>query len=275
MFRPLLVLLAGRACGKLDENHIALAAVVEMVHQAALVHDDILDQAEVRHGQPSANTALGNSRAVMIGDLLVAHAFQLCGQLAGGRFVPRLAHAVMELCEGETEQIVYRGRWDITVDEYVRIADLKTASLVGACVAFGADAAGADEQTVEALRQYGRNVGLAFQIADDRLDLVGREETVGKTLGRDLTGGDLTLPVIDYLRADPGRLDQVRDAASGSLADRKRLADAMRRAGALDRADELAREYTQRALAALEPIGRSAARADLAALAQYVPGRRK
>ena len=275
MFRPVLVLLAGRACGEIGRTHVSLAAVVEMIHQAALVHDDILDQAEVRHGLPSANMALGNSRAVMIGDLLVAHAFKVCGRLEDGRFVPRLAQTVVELCEGETEQIVHRGRWDITMDEYLRVADLKTASLIGACAAFGAEAAGADEAAVDALGRYGRNVGMAFQIADDLLDLVGREETVGKTLGRDLAGGDLTFPVIDYLGGDPGRVDQVRRVAEGSAEGRTRLANALRRAGSLDRADDVAREHIERAMAALESVAPSAARDDLAVLAQYVPGRVK
>jgi len=274
MLRPVLVLLSGRSHGRLTRTHVQLAAVVEMIHQGALIHDDVLDHAETRHGRPSANHALGNASAVMLGDLLVAHAFGLCAGLGVPRFAQLIGATLAELCEGEAEQISHRGRWQITPAEYLQVVDRKTASLTAVACRLGAEASGAAEPAAAALARYGRKVGAAFQIVDDVLDLVGQAEALGKALGQDLAGGDLTLPVIHYLRCDEAHVEQVRAAAEGTSADRAALTGALGRAGSIDYARATARQYVQEALAALESVPASPARDELTALAELVLTRR-
>ena len=273
MLRPMLVFLCGRACGGAGPDHVTLAAVVEMIHQGALIHDDVLDAAEVRHGAPSANTAMGNAAAVMLGDLLVAHAFGLCASLSVPRFCRLAARTVAELCEGEVAQIAHRGRWEITPREYLLVADRKTASLTALCCRLGAEAAGADAPAAAALEQYGRKIGTAFQIVDDVLDLTGQADALGKSLGQDLAGGDLTLPVIHYLGGDRRRIEQVRAAAEGT--GRAALTEALARAGSIDYARATARRYLQEALAALAGAPAHPARDELSAVAEFVLARRR
>lgn len=203
MLRPCLLLLTGHALGKLRQDHVVLATVVEMVHMATLVHDDVLDEAELRRRGATINHLRGNEAAVMLGDYLISHSFHLCSSL-NSQYASRLiARTTNQVCEGELLQIDNRNNLDLTEETYFKIIERKTASLCAACCELGAHISGADEATVNAMRTYGLSIGTAFQIQDDILDIVGDASVVGKTLGIDVEKGKLTLPGIHFLKTAP------------------------------------------------------------------------
>ena len=211
MLRPTLVLLSGLASrggdadeSQLTERHRMLAAVVEMIHMATLVHDDVLDEAEVRRRGASVNHLRGNETAVMLGDYLISNAYHLCSQIGEPSLNLALGEVTNTVCEGELLQLRHRDDYGIDEATYFEIIDRKTASLIAACCGLGATVSGADDAAVRALRDAGRTMGRAFQVQDDLLDLTGEEGTVGKSLGLDLIKGKLTLPLILLLdRCDP------------------------------------------------------------------------
>ncbi len=203
MLRPILVLLAGKASGNLDDAHIVLATVVEMVHMATLIHDDVLDEAELRRKGATINHLRGNEAAVLLGDYLISHSYHLCSSL-DSQFASRIiGRTTNQVCEGELLQIHNRNNLDLTEETYLQIITCKTAVLCASCCLLGATFAGADAARVENLRQFGLCLGTAFQIQDDILDIVGDESTVGKTLGIDVLKGKLTLPIIHFLANAP------------------------------------------------------------------------
>ncbi len=217
MLRPMLVLVTAMATGRQEPSvtdaHRVVATVMEMVHMATLVHDDVLDEAEIRRQGVTVNSLSGNETAVMLGDYLISHAYHLCSSLdVSNDDVSRLsddgspivvsrivADATNTVCEGELLQLTNRNNWALDEGTYFEIIRRKTASLCGVCCRLAAILNDADEATVEAVDQFGQKLGVAFQIVDDLLDVVGDEETVGKTLGRDLQKGKLTLPMIHCL----------------------------------------------------------------------------
>jgi octaprenyl-diphosphate synthase len=196
--RPLLLLLTARACGKVTPEHHILAAVVEMIHTATLVHDDILDEARVRRHMPTVNAAWGVPASVLLGDHLFSRAFHLAASV-DARACRLIGEATNKTCEGELRQGLERGNLDLTEAEYFEIIQGKTAELIACCCRLGAIYAGARPEVVESLARYGLHLGVAFQIADDLLDLVGEEAKTGKSLGTDLEQQKLTLPLIRLL----------------------------------------------------------------------------
>jgi octaprenyl-diphosphate synthase len=206
MLRPCLVLLSGKACSAGDElspAHVTLATVVEMVHMATLVHDDVLDDAELRRNGATLNHLRGNEAAVLLGDYLISHSYHLCSSL-DSQFASRLiAHTTDQVCEGELLQIDNRNNLDLDEKTYFQIIMHKTAVLCAACCTLGATYAGASPAIIAQLEQYGSCLGTAFQIQDDILDILGDPHTVGKTLGSDVHKGKLTLPMIHFLHNAP------------------------------------------------------------------------
>ncbi len=208
MLRPMLVLVSGMATAPAADGagdnvvdaHRIIATVVEMVHMATLVHDDILDEAEVRRQGTTVNALNGNEAAVMLGDYLISHAYHLCSSLDRPRISRMIADATNTVCEGELLQLANRNNWDLDEATYFEIIRRKTASLTGGCCQLGAILhEEPSEQFGDAMYTFGEKVGTAFQVVDDLLDLIGEEKTVGKSLGRDLAKGKLTLPLIHYL----------------------------------------------------------------------------
>src|SRR3954470_941999 len=173
MLRPCLVLLAGRACGELTEAHNVIATVVEMVHMATLVHDDVLDEAELRRKGATINHLRGNEAAVMLGDYLISHSYHLCSSLDSQLASRLIARTTNQVCEGELLQIDNRNNLDLTEATYLKIITRKTAVLCGACTLLGAEFAGANKALVSRMEMYGLSLGIAFQIQDDILDIVG------------------------------------------------------------------------------------------------------
>jgi octaprenyl-diphosphate synthase len=200
--RPALLLLTARACGRVTPAHHTLAAVVEMIHTATLVHDDVLDGARVRRHRPTVNAGWGNHTSILLGDYLFTQAFHLTSSV-DARACRLIGAATNRVCEGELRQNCERGNLGLGEDAYLDVIDGKTAELTACCCRLGALYSGMPAVTVEALARYGRALGMAFQIADDLLDLVGEERTTGKSLGTDLEQQKLTLPLIRLLRDAP------------------------------------------------------------------------
>jgi octaprenyl-diphosphate synthase len=201
--RPALVILAGRACGRETDAHVVVGAIVEMIHTATLLHDDVLDHATTRRNLPSINALHGNEVPILLGDFIYAQAFALANTLQDRTAAIHLAATTRRLCTGEIDQNCNRGRFDLTYPEYLRIIEDKTASLYAASARLGAIYAGAPVEQVTALEEFGRQLGIAFQIIDDCLDLAGDERSVGKSLGTDLSERKMTLPLLRLLERVP------------------------------------------------------------------------
>lgn len=198
MLRPTLTLLAGKACGELSDAHTVIATVVEMVHMATLVHDDVLDEAELRRKGATINHLRGNEAAVLLGDYLISHSYHLCSSLQSQYASRMIARTTNQVCEGELLQIDNRNNFELDEQTYLEIIKRKTAVLCAACCELGGKLAGANDDVVKRISTYGMNVGMAFQIQDDILDIVGDVRTVGKTLGIDVEKGKMTLPMIHF-----------------------------------------------------------------------------
>jgi octaprenyl-diphosphate synthase len=272
MLRPMLVLLAGKACGKVEDAHIVLATVVEMVHMATLVHDDVLDEAELRRKGATINHLRGNEAAVLLGDYLISHSFHLCSSL-DSQFASRIiGRTTNQVCEGELLQIHNRNNLDLDEETYLQIITCKTAVLCAACCMLGASFAGADEARTEDLRHFGLCVGTAFQIQDDILDIVGQESTVGKTLGIDVQKGKLTLPVIHFLRTAPQEHRiLLRSLLKSHDADKvERIRNLIIPSPSVQYAAERSKKLIERARAAIGTLPESPARQILDTLAEFV-----
>lgn len=194
--RPALVALAGRPFGRLNQDHVTAAVIVEMVHLATLVHDDIMDEAEIRRSRPTVAQRWGNEQAVLLGDCLFAHALKLAAGFPTTDVCRAVASATKNVCSGEILQTQRRCQTDLSQRDYLQMLALKTGELFALSCELGAFLSGVRGEAREALREYGMALGTAYQLYDDCLDLFGSERTAGKSLGTDLAKGKLTLPVI-------------------------------------------------------------------------------
>jgi octaprenyl-diphosphate synthase len=241
--RPALALLAGGATGNMCPSHFDLAVILELIHAATLVHDDILDGADKRRGQPTANAKWGNAISVLLGDCLFAHALKLSTGFANGEISRRIAHAASDVCSGEIIQTQRRFDLKLSVPDYYKIIEMKTAALFAAACELGALINEAAPEVIDALRLFGLQLGTAYQIYDDVLDLAGDETKAGKTLGSDLRKGKLTLPVLHLLQisdeAERHRLSEIilngDESAILALAERAIAAGAVKSAIATGR----------------------------------------
>jgi octaprenyl-diphosphate synthase len=199
--RPLLALLAGGATGTINSGHVDLAVIVELIHIATLVHDDVMDEAEQRRAQPTANARWGNSLSVLLGDCLFAHALTLSTNFENSDISRAIARTAATVCSGEMVQTQRRFDLNLTVEDYLRIVEMKTGSLFSAAAELAAMISGADPKMIETFKNFGFQIGTAYQIYDDCVDLAGTESVTGKTLGTDLRKGKFTLPVLIFLRS--------------------------------------------------------------------------
>ncbi len=198
--RPALALLSGGAAGSITAAHVDLAVIVELIHVATLVHDDIIDGAELRRSQPTANARWGSSLSVLLGDCLFSHALKLSTQFHHNEVSRRLADASVQVCSGEILQSQRRFDLKLSIPEYYRIIEMKTAALFAAAAELGAFLSDSSPERIGGAKQYGLRLGTAYQVYDDILDFTGTEETVGKTLRTDLGKGKLTLPLLLLLQ---------------------------------------------------------------------------
>ncbi len=194
--RPALVLFSGKACGTLKPEHLKLAAAVEMIHTATLVHDDVLDEATLRRHLDTVNARWDNEASVLLGDYLFARAVRIVSSLDDPFASRAIGETAQTMCEGELRQVARRGDYDLAEEDYFDIIASKTAVLTACCCRLGSHYAGAGQDVCEAMARFGHHLGIAFQIADDLLDLLGDEATAGKSLGTDLLKQKATLPLI-------------------------------------------------------------------------------
>lgn len=273
--RPALLLLAAKAAGGLRAEHLVLGAVMEMIHTATLVHDDVLDGAVTRRHVQTVNARWSNQSSVLLGDFLFTHSFYLASTVGGTMACQTIGRATNIVCEGELRQVASRGNFALTEAEYLSIIDAKTAELCACCCRLGAYYAQADAAGVEALARYGRYLGIAFQVVDDLLDLVGDERLAGKSLGTDLAQRKLTLPIIRLIeRSSAGERQRLLDVLSSPEGDtHQELLPWLESSDALVYARGRARQFAKRAAAQLRAVPASPARTYLRRLARFVADR--
>jgi len=270
--RPALVVLAGKAGGRITADHITIATAIELVHTASLVHDDVLDEAVIRRHLDTVNARWDNEASVLLGDYLLARAICLAGSLNTMDACREIAKASHHMCHGELRQIATRGHYELEEDEYLNIISEKTASLYAACGRLGALYAGADQDVCERFARFGINLGIAFQIVDDILDIWGDEGKMGKSLGTDLYKQKPTLPLI-YLLESLGDADKsevlaaLRDHPDGFRTTIRRW---LVQTDAMARAESKAQSYVLEALEVLEPLPKNPVKTALRQLAEFV-----
>lgn len=269
--RPMLHVLAAGAAGYRGNQHAKLAAIIEFIHTSTLLHDDVVDESDLRRGRKTANALWGNAASVLVGDFLYSRSFQLMVELDDMRIMRILADTTNTIAQGEVLQLLNIGNANVSEAAYLAVIERKTAVLFAAATELGGILGGLPETQVAALREYGMQLGYAFQIADDLLDYVSDTDTLGKNVGDDLAEGKPTLPIIYALeKATPEQAKSLRHAIEqGGLDSLDRIIAAIRDSGALERTRERAVFHSMAARTALQALPDSAHRDALLTLAAY------
>ena len=267
--RPLIVLLAAKTCNYIGTAQVKLAVLVEFLHTATLLHDDVVDASGKRRGKRTVNVIWGNAPSVLVGDFLYSRAFQLMVEIDSMPLMEIISHATNVIAEGEVLQLQNIGNTDITEHEYLEVIHYKTAMLFQAAAHSSATLAGVDVQVRNALRDFGCHFGIAYQLIDDWLDFAGDSDVMGKNVGDDLAGGKATIPLIYTMRQGNRReADCVRNAvANRSQEELSTVIAAVRASGALDYCKALAEKHTQRCIECLQSVPNNSFREALVALA--------
>jgi octaprenyl-diphosphate synthase len=264
MLRPALVLLSGKCCDKITPLHLQTAAIVELIHTATLLHDDVIDESHQRRGRQTVNRLYGNEAAVLSGDFLFSRVFRMCADLPDQVVGKILADTCIRICQGELEQNFHRQNWHLSENEYIRIITEKSASFLSSCCRLGAVAARAMPAQISALGDFGLNIGITFQIIDDVLDITGNEQAMGKCAGSDFDMNKLTLPVIHLLAsADARDRSALIEALSGSGQNRESRNALLMQNGCLDYTRARAAEFHKAAIESLAEIPESKAKTAL------------
>src|SRR4249919_1035535 len=269
--RPLLVVLTAQALGHRGSDQHQLAAIIEFIHTSTLLHDDVVDESDLRRGRKTANALWGNAPSVLVGDFLYSRSFQLMVELDSMAIMRVLADTTNQIAEGEVLQLLHVHNPDTDEAAYLRVIERKTAVLFAAATRLGALVAGGDVPLQQRLHDYGMNLGLAFQIADDVLDYTADAETLGKNLGDDLAEGKATLPVIHALaHADAATRERlatiIRDGDTSALPE---VVSAIQANGSLDYSQRIAMRYAEAAEACLAELPDTEWTAALRGLARY------
>ncbi len=269
--RPALLLLAGACFGDLKKTHVAAAAAIELVHVATLVHDDVLDQAEERRHIESINSRWDNTTSILTGDFLFSKAFEVGCQSGSLEAMRQIAQASCNVCQGEITQNALAGNFGISEEQYFEIIRLKTAELCRCACGLGALLSECDESMVQAFEAFGTNLGIAFQIIDDVLDVVGEKEQVGKTLGTDLHNKKATLPIIHFLSQSSPEQQEIwnekLETRNWQPAD---VLGVLESSGSIDYARQAARNHANMALQFAESLDTSQYSKSLTNLAEFV-----
>lgn len=273
--RPTLLLLIAAATGTINEQHKVLAAVVEMIHMATLVHDDILDDAKTRRHVDTINARWNNETSVLFGDYLFTHAFHLAASLETTLACRLIGQATNVVCEGELMQVGERGNIDLTEEQYFRIIEGKTAKLCAVSCYLGAHFSGVDESVSQAAEEFGRSLGMAFQIADDLLDVTGDEAETGKSLGSDFQKQKMTLPIIHLLNnANETDRQKLRNALKSPSNDSWQIVRSiLQNSDSIEYAKTRAQEATDTALQQLKRFPESPVRNVLAEITKFAASR--
>jgi octaprenyl-diphosphate synthase len=275
--RPALLLLATKAFGEATQAAINMGAVVEMIHTATLVHDDVIDGADLRRGRPSTNSRWGNHTSVLAGDWLYMQAFNLAVKERNFHVLDILIELTQMMVEGELLQWAMIGRLDLSEAEHLDLIERKTACLFGACTRLGAVVAGQSGEMEEAMGRYGRNLGMAFQLVDDLLDFTASEDVLGKPVGSDLREGKITLPLIHLLdrctAAEQQRIAKVMEERAFRTVAWPALLELIWRYETPQRVKQQAASYAQEALQSLEAVPDGPYKRALQALPELVVNR--
>ena len=276
--RPMLTVAGAALCDYHGARHHKLAAAVEFIHTATLLHDDVVDGSDLRRGKAAANIVFGNPATVLVGDFLFSRAFELMVEDGSLKVLKILSHASAVIAEGEVDQLTAQRQIDTTEDRYLSIIGAKTAALFAAATRIGAVVAEAGDAAEAALESYGRNLGVAFQLVDDAIDYDSSSDEMGKGMGDDFRDGKMTLPVIlAYARGSEDERGFWRDAIAGFCTSDEDLAHAVtliNRHDCVDATRDRARLFAQRAIDAIAGFPAGAARAAMAEAAEFAVSRR-
>ena len=269
--RPLLVLLAAKACNYQQHQHINLATIIEFLHTAMLLHDDVVDESDLRRGRKTVNAVWGNPASVLVGDFLHSRAFEMMVEIGDLRVMEILSHATNTIAEGEVQQLGNIRNPDATEQSYIEVINRKTAMLFEAASHSGAVLAGASPEQELSLQQYGCHLGVAFQLIDDILDYEGSTEQLGKNVGDDFAEGKVTLPLIVAMRnGSPEQASTLRQAIlTGEVADIDNLLKTVKATGGLQYTEALAVAEIDKATACLEKLPSSVYKDAMHDLARY------
>ncbi|MFA5352963.1 MAG: polyprenyl synthetase family protein [Thermodesulfovibrionales bacterium] len=283
--RPLFLLLSADLCGYKGENRMLLAAIVEAIHTASLLHDDVIDGAETRRGRKTSHALWGNPIVILVGDYLYSNALRLAVAQGSQKIMESLSESTTRMTEGEILQLHKTGDPEITQEEYFQIIAAKTGGLISAACRIGAVLAGETEEREQALTRFGMKTGIAFQLADDVLDYVARQEDLGKRLGKDLGEGKITMPLIHLLRvASEAEKEEIKEiiaeasragennCSSSGLA---RIMELFSRYDAIEESLKVARNLVDEAKAELDIFPSSAHKDAILAMAEYAMQREK
>lgn len=272
--RPALALLAGRAVGEVNERTFEVAAAVELIHLASLLHDDVVDASPMRRGRPTAHTLWGNKSAILVADYLFAMAFTLLTRHPDPHVVHTVSLAVDRMCEGELAQLENEGELDLSESQYLEMIADKTGSLMAVACELGAYVSGAGPRECRLLHTFGLKVGTAFQMADDLLDLLATEGEIGKPVGNDVRCGRITLPIIYTLRHTNGAFQRtLRELLTCQPMNEEifqKIRSHVRASGGVEYAQQKAKQLIEEAKDLLEELPPTPARLHLARLADYV-----
>ena len=269
--RPALVLLSAGVFGKIETRHHELAAVVEFIHTATLLHDDVVDESTLRRGRATANTLFGNAASVLVGDFVYSRAFQMMVGVQNMRVMDILAEATNIIAEGEVLQLLNINDADISDDDYLRVIHYKTAKLFEAATRLGAVICQVSNEDENAMAEYGMRLGTAFQLIDDVLDLSGNSEDIGKNLGDDIAEGKPTLPLLYAMRHGNAKQSQlIRHAIEqGGLEDFSAIIQAVEETGALDYVRNIAKQEAELACKAIQHLPSTPQHQALIQLAEF------
>ncbi|MBI5188735.1 MAG: polyprenyl synthetase family protein [Nitrospirae bacterium] len=265
--RPILVLAASKLCGyNGGDRHIRYSCVVELIHAATLLHDDVVDEADIRRGIPSANAKWGNDASVLVGDYLFSMSFSLMAEECDKRIITLMSDVSRKVAEGEVKQLICKYDLDTAEDVYIDVISRKTAALISACCGIGAMLGGVTHDKEDALISFGENIGIAFQLIDDVLDYTSNEIVLGKPVGNDLSEGKVTLPLIHlYKEAKEKERDELKEIVksyktcskrSESIGNEqlKRIIYLMNNYGSIDYTMNIARKYIENAKSDITPL---------------------
>ena len=276
-FRPLLLLISGALCGYKGQNRFPMAAVMEFIHTATLLHDDVIDQAIMRRGKTSANNIWGNAASVLVGDFLYSKSFTLMTEIGNMQILRMMSEVTNVMSEGEVFQLVKCGDINLADEEYLTIIEKKTAVLISAACSSGAILAGAAEDKIATLADFGHAIGMAFQITDDTLDYMATERDFGKSIGKDLEEGKMTLPLIYSLKkAKPAERKLIKEKVSRKKLSQKSLKEILvfiQQHGGIAYALKCAEKYITDAKAMLGAFPESTEKNQLIAVADYILSR--
>ena len=278
-FRPLLLLISSGICGYRGEQRFPLAAAMEFIHTATLLHDDVIDQATIRRGKTSANNVFGNAVSVLVGDFLCFKSFRLLTEVGNLDILQLISRIAYIMSEGEVFQLIKRGDINLTEEEYLTIIEKKTAVLISAACATGAILGSASPEKIDALSQFGKNIGMAFQITDDILDYTGKEQEFGKSIGKDLEEGKITLPLIFAIKQsteeEKSKIKEIITRKKSSQKSAREILRLIKKYNGIDYSLQCAEKFIRDAQIQLNVFSECLEKSQLNAVAGYILSRNR